>query len=161
MKKTIIIMASTLLLGVSCDKTHVQQAQTPVTAGISELDREIRRVMEKGINLEERQRQVPAIAVAFSRRTDPARARWLRLVLDAIPVRVHWKDCNSVYLGCNRRFAEQQKLNYSCPFVYTWDGSKFVFEADVNVDVLKRQVEQDLSRIPRQMQVLRQELLQQ
>ena len=58
-------MAATLLLVVSCDKTHVQQAQTPVTAGGSELDREIRRVMEKGINLEERQRQVRAIAVAF------------------------------------------------------------------------------------------------
>ncbi len=30
----------------------------------------------------------------------------LRLVLDAIPVRVFWKDRNSVYLGCNRLFAE-------------------------------------------------------
>lgn len=35
----------------------------------------------------------------------------LRLVLDAIPVRVHWKDRNSVYLGGNRRFAEDAGLN--------------------------------------------------
>jgi PAS domain S-box-containing protein len=33
-----------------------------------------------------------------------------RLVLDAIPVRVHWKDRNSVYLGCNRRFAKDAEL---------------------------------------------------
>ncbi len=77
MKKTIIIMAVMLLLGVSCDQSHVRQAQTPIVAGDSELDREIRRVMEKGINLEERRRQVPAIAAAFARRTDPQRARWL------------------------------------------------------------------------------------
>ena len=77
MKKTMIIMAAMLLLGVSCDRSHVRQAQTPVAAGDSELDREIRRVMEKGINLEERRRQVPAIAAAFARRTDPQRARWL------------------------------------------------------------------------------------
>ncbi len=34
----------------------------------------------------------------------------LRLVLDAIPVRVHWKSRDSVYLGCNRRFAEDAEL---------------------------------------------------
>lgn len=66
-----------LLLGVSCDQSHIRQAQIESRAGDSELDREIRRVMEKGINLEERQRQVPAIAAAFARRTDPQRARWL------------------------------------------------------------------------------------
>ncbi len=66
-----------LLLGVSCDQSHVRQAQAPVVAGDSELDREIRRVMEKGINLEERRRQVPAIAATFALRADPSRARWL------------------------------------------------------------------------------------
>ena len=77
MKKTIIIMAATLLLGVSCDQSHMRQVQSQSNAGDSELDREIRRVMEKGINLEDRQRQVPAIAAAFARRTDAQRARWL------------------------------------------------------------------------------------
>lgn len=77
MKKTIITLAVLLLLGVSCDKSHVNQAKTPVVSGDTELDREIRKVMEKGINLEERKRQVPAIATAFARRTDPQRARWL------------------------------------------------------------------------------------
>jgi hypothetical protein len=33
--------------------------------------------MEKGIDLDERKRQVPAIAAAFARRTEPQRARWL------------------------------------------------------------------------------------
>lgn len=64
-------------MGVSCDKSHVNQAQTPVVGGDTELDREIRKVMEKGINLEERRRQVPAIAAAFARRTSLERARWL------------------------------------------------------------------------------------
>ena len=31
--------------------------------------------------------------------------KMLQLVLDTIPVRVFWKDCESVYLGCNRLFA--------------------------------------------------------
>lgn len=70
-------MAAMLLLGVSCDQSHVRQAQVSSTTGDSALDREIRRVMEKGINLEERKEQVPAIAEAFARRTDPKRARWL------------------------------------------------------------------------------------
>jgi PAS domain S-box-containing protein len=35
----------------------------------------------------------------------------LRLVLDGIPVRVHWKNRDSVYLGGNRRFAEDAELN--------------------------------------------------
>ncbi len=71
-------MTAVLLLGVSCDKSHLQQAtQTSVIAGDPELDKEIRRVMEKGKNLEERKGQVPAIASAFSLRTDPKRARWL------------------------------------------------------------------------------------
>ncbi|HTP64285.1 MAG TPA: transglycosylase SLT domain-containing protein [Geobacteraceae bacterium] len=77
MKKTVIIMSTVLLLGVSCDKSHIQQAQTSMVNGDAELNREIRRVMEKGINLEERMGQVPAIAAAFSSRTDSKRARWL------------------------------------------------------------------------------------
>jgi hypothetical protein len=77
MKKTIISLAFMLVLGVSCDQTHVRQAQVQPVAGDSELDREIRRVMEKGINLEERKRQVVAIAAAFARYTIPERARWL------------------------------------------------------------------------------------
>jgi len=43
----------------------------------SEIEREIRRVMEKGINLEVRKSQVPGIVAAFSRYTVPERARWL------------------------------------------------------------------------------------
>jgi len=77
MKKTVFILAVMLLPTVSCDQSHVRQSQTPLVAGDSELDREIRRVMEQGINLDERKRQVPAIAAAFARRTDAKRARWL------------------------------------------------------------------------------------
>ena len=35
----------------------------------------------------------------------------LELVLDSIPVRVFWKDRNSVYLGCNRLFSRDTGLN--------------------------------------------------
>lgn len=72
-----VSMAAVFLFTASCDRSHLQQAQVPVQPGDSELDREIRRVMEKGINLEERKKQVPAIAAAFSKKTDPQRARWL------------------------------------------------------------------------------------
>lgn len=39
------------------------------------LEKEIRTVMEKGISLEERKRQVPVIELAFARQTTPERAR--------------------------------------------------------------------------------------
>jgi hypothetical protein len=39
------------------------------------LEKEIRSVMEKGISLEERKRQVPVIEVAFAKKTSPERAR--------------------------------------------------------------------------------------
>jgi hypothetical protein len=77
MKKTLMLVVAFMLILVSCDQTHVQQAQTTMKAAESELDKEIRQVMEKGINLEERKRQVPAIAEVFALRTDPKRARWL------------------------------------------------------------------------------------
>ncbi|HEX2970969.1 MAG TPA: PAS domain S-box protein [Tepidisphaeraceae bacterium] len=35
----------------------------------------------------------------------------LQLVLDTIPVRVFWKDRNSVFLGCNQAFARDAGLN--------------------------------------------------
>ncbi|MCX7671531.1 MAG: GAF domain-containing protein, partial [Anaerolineae bacterium] len=34
----------------------------------------------------------------------------LRTVLDTIPLGVFWKDCNSVYLGCNRTYAREAGL---------------------------------------------------
>ena len=46
-------------------------------ASESELDLEIRRVMENGGKLEERRRQIPAIATSFALRADPQRARYL------------------------------------------------------------------------------------
>jgi len=39
------------------------------------LEKEIRSVMEKGLSLEQRKRQVPVIEVAFARKTSPERAR--------------------------------------------------------------------------------------
>jgi hypothetical protein len=39
-----------------------------------EMEKEIRRVMGNGMNLEERRKQIPAINAAFARRTDPQRA---------------------------------------------------------------------------------------
>lgn len=67
-----------LLLGISsCDRSHLSQANYRVAPEETDLDREIRRIMEKGNPLEERKAQVPAIEAAFARRTDPERARWL------------------------------------------------------------------------------------
>ncbi|GAM08456.1 hypothetical protein OR1_00728 [Geobacter sp. OR-1] len=63
--------------GISSCNNLVRQAAPPVVAVDSELDLEIRRVMEKGNSLEDRKGQIPAIAAAFARRTDPERARWL------------------------------------------------------------------------------------
>jgi len=76
----ILIAGILLVFGISsCNRSNLVQHPPlqQVTVVDSELDREIRRVMEKGNSLEERQAQVPAIAAAFARRTDPERARWL------------------------------------------------------------------------------------
>ncbi len=37
--------------------------------------------------------------------------KMLRLVLDTIPVRVFWKNCDSVVLGCNRLFAQDYSFD--------------------------------------------------
>jgi len=66
-----------MLAGVFCLQPQVRQAQSQPVTVETELEREIRNVMEKGINLEERKRQIPAIATAFSRYTAPERARRL------------------------------------------------------------------------------------
>jgi hypothetical protein len=54
-----------------------QAPQRETFAGEAELDQDIRLVLENGTNLEERKRQVPAIAAVFARRTEPQRARRL------------------------------------------------------------------------------------
>jgi hypothetical protein len=77
MKKTTILLAAGLLAGVFCLQPQVRQAQSQPVTMETELEREIRNVMEKGINMEERKRQIPAIATAFSRYTAPERARRL------------------------------------------------------------------------------------
>jgi PAS domain S-box-containing protein len=38
-------------------------------------------------------------------------SQMLKLVLEHMPAFVFWKDCNSVYLGCNSRFAANAGLN--------------------------------------------------
>ena len=77
MKKNFMLMVAFMTLLAACDQSHIQQTHTVVKVVESELDKEIRQVMEKGINLEERKRQATAISEVFSRYTDPKRARWL------------------------------------------------------------------------------------
>ena len=83
MHKTILIFTGlaaifvVVLTIVSCDQAHVRTVQMPVPAAESELEREIRLMMEKGGSLAERKRQVPAIAAAVARRTSDKRARKL------------------------------------------------------------------------------------
>ena len=45
----------------------------------------------------------------------------LELVLDTIPVRLFWKDLNSVFLGCNRLFAQDAGLRNPIEIVGTDD----------------------------------------
>jgi hypothetical protein len=77
MKKTVLMFAAVTLCAMSCDQSQVRHEPPSLVSSESELDKEIRIVMEKGINLEERRSQVPAIVNAFAKRTDLQRARWL------------------------------------------------------------------------------------
>lgn len=77
MKKNIILFAAVALCTMSCDQSQIRQPQSSVMLAHSDLDKEIRRVFEKGANLEERRRQLPAIIATFAKRTTPQRARRL------------------------------------------------------------------------------------
>ena len=62
--------------------------------------------------------------------------KMLQLVLDTIPVRVFWKDQNSVYLGCNKLFAEDsglqdpEKLIGKTDFEMGWKEQATVYRID-------------------------------
>lgn len=97
MRKPSVLLAAVLLLCSACDQTHLQQqAQAPVSPGISQWDRVMTSGLEPGEkpaetasapaeevevpkkgNFDGRKRLVPAIEIAFARRTTPARAKWL------------------------------------------------------------------------------------
>lgn len=97
MKKSAIALVATLLFSTSCDQSHLQQAQVPVSPGLSETDRALAVgesgkkqvetaaasspsapiVAPKEALVERRKKMVPAILTAFARRTTPERAKWL------------------------------------------------------------------------------------
>jgi hypothetical protein len=102
MKKTPVLLVAVLFLSTSCDQSHLQQAQVPVMAGMSQADREllaevasgetpdktpasapaVRVEVPKDAILEGRKKQVRAISAAFARRTTPERAKWLAELCD-------------------------------------------------------------------------------
>ena len=78
--KNILICVSCLLLLSACENTSFKKAEQSIPATIptdSPLDREIKNILEKGISIGERKRQVPIIECSFQRRTTPERARQL------------------------------------------------------------------------------------
>lgn len=60
----------------------------------------------------------------------------LQLVLDSVPVRIFWKDRNSVYLGCNRLFAKDAGLDSPDDIIgkrtsdLPWAAEAAVYDAD-------------------------------
>jgi len=74
-KSSALIMGALLIVGSSFSNDEpVVRLYKIALKPESDIDTEIRRFMEKGINLEERRRQVPAIVATFARRTDQQRA---------------------------------------------------------------------------------------
>ncbi len=71
---------SCLLLLAACENAPVKKSElSPAVTASNEtpLDREIKGLLEKGISMSERKRQVAAIESAFARRTNPKRSRQL------------------------------------------------------------------------------------
>lgn len=60
----------------------------------------------------------------------------LRLILDTVPQRIFWKDLNSVYLGCNRPFAEDSGLHDPAELIgknddeMSWRDTAELYRAD-------------------------------
>lgn len=74
-KSASLIMGALLIVGSSFNLEEPVCNLYKITRNPeSEIDREIRQFMEKGINLEARRRQVPAILATFAKRTDQERA---------------------------------------------------------------------------------------
>ncbi|WP_298269803.1 transglycosylase SLT domain-containing protein [Geobacter sp.] len=77
MRKTIYVLAAMMLFCASCNQTGLRR-EAGHKARLAHLsDQEVRRLMEQGVDLDERQRQARAIATVFSRRTDSDRAQKL------------------------------------------------------------------------------------
>jgi hypothetical protein len=78
--KKIIIASTFILFLAACDNAQLRMAAQDPTATVSSeslLDREIKAMLEKGLPMAERKRQVPSIEASFLRRTTPERARQL------------------------------------------------------------------------------------
>jgi len=78
--RKLLIYVSCLLLLAACENAPVKKAEQQISATVSTesaLDREIKGMLEKGISMGERKRQVAAIETAFLRRTTSHRARQL------------------------------------------------------------------------------------
>lgn len=64
----------------ACENSPMKKAGQDTTATVSDqtlLDREIKEILEKGVSMSERKRQVASIEISFLRRTTPERARQL------------------------------------------------------------------------------------
>ena len=78
--KKIIIHALCLLPLAGCENAPVKKTQQPSTVTVtseSALDHDIRTLLEKGVSLSERKRQIAVIETTFRRCTTPGRARQL------------------------------------------------------------------------------------
>ncbi len=79
MRKKLLYLTCLFLLA-ACENAPIKKSEAPPQATIpteTPLDREIKALLEKGISMTERKRQVAAIETAFSRRTTPQRSRQL------------------------------------------------------------------------------------
>jgi len=69
-----------MLFLTACENAPIKKTEPQITATVSSeslLDREIKGLLEKGISMSERKRQVAAIESSFQRCTTPERARQL------------------------------------------------------------------------------------
>lgn len=79
MRKKLMYLSCLLVLA-ACENAPIKKTELPPAATVSiesPLDREIKGLLEKGISMGERKRQVAAIESAFARRTTPQRSRQL------------------------------------------------------------------------------------
>lgn len=80
MKITTIMIAAVTLCTVSCDQSQLRHEPPVMLKTDTEVDREVRRIAGKESGHEERERQIPAIVAAFSKRTNLHRARYLGML---------------------------------------------------------------------------------
>ncbi len=121
-------------------------------------------LVEGSVNCRWENDQPTSVRAIFQNITDRKQAKlalqesqqFLQTVLDSFPLYVFWKDCNSIYLGCNQNFANIiglsspaeiiGKTDYDLPWssqfapIYQQDDRRIIESGEARLGIVQKQL---------------------